>query len=82
MWESVGTRVMGMGSLISCMTRNIPYRIVLFMWNMIGCFMYAITCAFSVGNSSCRKISLLGIAHPVVGKYILGTGGTSGGEHI
>ena len=25
--ESVGTRVVGMRSLISCMTRNIPYRI-------------------------------------------------------
>ena len=44
MRESVGTRVIGKGSLISCMTYNIPYRIVLFMWNMIGCFMYAITC--------------------------------------
>ena len=29
---------MGMRSLISCMTRNIPYRIALFIWNVIGCF--------------------------------------------
>ena len=36
--ESVGTRVIGMRSLISCMTRNIPYRIVLFIWNVIGRF--------------------------------------------
>ena len=33
--ELVGTRVVGMRSLISCMTRNIPYRIALFIWNMI-----------------------------------------------
>ena len=37
-WESVGTRVVGMRSLISCMTRNIPYRIALFIWNVIGRF--------------------------------------------
>ena len=29
-------RVVGMRSLISCMTRNIPYRIALFIWNVIG----------------------------------------------
>ena len=46
MRELVVTRVMGMGSLISCMTCNISYRIVLFMWNMIGCFMYSITSTF------------------------------------
>ena len=33
--ESVGARIVGMKSLISCMTQNIPYRIVLFIWNMI-----------------------------------------------
>ena len=33
--ESVRTRVVGMRSLISCMTRNVPYRIALFIWNMI-----------------------------------------------
>ena len=43
--ESVGTQVEGMRGLISCMTCNIPYRIALFMWNMIGCFMYVIACA-------------------------------------
>ena len=36
--ESVKTRVMGMRSLISCMPHNIPYRIVLFIWNVIGRF--------------------------------------------
>ena len=36
--KSVGTRVVGMRSLISCMTRNIPYRIALFIWNVIGHF--------------------------------------------
>ena len=29
--ESVGTRVVGMRSLISCMAHNIPYRIALFI---------------------------------------------------
>ena len=29
---------MGMKSLISCMTRNIPYMIALFIWNVIGRF--------------------------------------------
>ena len=33
--ESVGTRVVGMRSRISCMTQYIPYRIALFIWNMI-----------------------------------------------
>ena len=33
--ESVGTWVVDMRSLISCMTRNIPYRITLFIWNMV-----------------------------------------------
>ena len=37
--ESVGIRVVGMRHLISCMTHNISYRITLFIWNMIGCFM-------------------------------------------
>ena len=36
--KSVGTRVVGIRSLISCMTRNIPYRIALFIWNVIGHF--------------------------------------------
>ena len=36
--ESIGTRVVGMRSLISCITRNIPYRIALFIWNVIGRF--------------------------------------------
>ena len=49
MRESVGTRVVGMRRLISCMTHNISYRIVLFIWNMTGCFMYAIACAFRRG---------------------------------
>ena len=49
MRESVGTRVVGMRSLISCMTRNIPYRFALFIWNMICCFMYGIACAFRRG---------------------------------
>ena len=44
--ESVGTRVVGMRLLISCMTHNIPYRTALFIWNIIGCFMYVIACAF------------------------------------
>ena len=47
--DSVGTRDMGMRSLISCMTRNIPYRIVLFIWNMVLCFMYVIACVFRQG---------------------------------
>ena len=29
---------MGIRSLISCMTRNVPYRIALFTWNVIGRF--------------------------------------------
>ena len=50
------TRVVGMRSLISCMTRNIPYKIVLFIRNIILFFMYVISCAFRrgiahVGNS-------------------------------
>ena len=49
MRESVETRVVGMRSLISCMTRNIPYKIALFIWNMISCFMYVIACAFRRG---------------------------------
>ena len=36
--ESVGTQVVGMRSLISCMTRNIPYRITLLIWNVIRRF--------------------------------------------
>ena len=36
--ELVKTRVVGMRGLISCMTRNIPYRITLFIWNVIGHF--------------------------------------------
>ena len=55
---------------------NIPYRVTSFMWNMTGCFMYVIACAFLVGSSPYRKTSLLGAAHSIVGKYILGTGGT------
>ena len=46
---------------------NIPYRITSIMWNMIVCSMYVIACAFYMGSSPCRKTSLLGIAHPVVG---------------
>ena len=42
--ESVGTRVVGMRSLMSCMTRNIPYRPlhVHFRWGvaLIGEFFY------------------------------------------
>ena len=34
MRESVGTQVVGMMRLISCMTHNIPYRIALFIWNI------------------------------------------------
>ena len=37
---------MGVRRLISCMTHNISYRIVLFIWNMTECFMYVIACAF------------------------------------
>ena len=33
--ELVKTRVVDMRSLISCMTWNIPYRITLFIWNMV-----------------------------------------------
>ena len=36
--ESVGTWVVSMRSLISCMTRIIPYRIALFIWNVIESF--------------------------------------------
>ena len=49
MRELFETWVVGMRSLISCMTRNIPYRIALFIWNMIRCFMYPIACAFRRG---------------------------------
>ena len=31
---------------ISCMTHDISYRVALFIWNMNGCFMYAIAGAF------------------------------------
>ena len=31
-----------------------------------------------MGSSPCRRIPLLGIAHPVVGKYFLGVGGSLG----
>ena len=65
MRESVKTRVMGMKSLISFMTRNIPCRIA---------FLYGIwydVCVplhvNLVGSSPCRRISLLGITHSVVG---------------
>ena len=34
MRESLGTRVVGMRCLISCMTHNIPYMIALFIWNI------------------------------------------------
>ena len=54
---------------------NIPCRITLFMWNVIRCFMYIIAYAFQVGGNPYRKISLLGVAHPVVDKYISGTRG-------
>ena len=47
------TRVVGMRSLISCMTRNIPYKIVLFIWNIILFFMYVIACAFRRGIAFC-----------------------------
>ena len=33
--ESVGSQVVSMSGCISCMTRNIPYRIALFIWNMV-----------------------------------------------
>ena len=33
--KSVGTRVVGIRSLISCMTQNIPYKITIFIRNMI-----------------------------------------------
>ena len=45
--ESVGTRVVSMRSLISCMTRNIPYRIALFIWNVIGRFHGYYVCILS-----------------------------------
>ena len=54
MRESVGTQVVGMRSLISCMTRNIPYRIALFIWKYDLIFLYAIVCAFR------RRIALVG----------------------
>ena len=33
-----------------------------------------------MGNNSCRKIQLLGIAHPIVGITISGAIGTTGDE--
>ena len=45
MRESVETRVVGMRSLISCMTRNISYRIAFFEWNVVR-YMYVIACTF------------------------------------
>ena len=33
-----------------------------------------------MGCNLCRKIQLLGIVHPVVGKYLSGTGGASDDE--
>ena len=47
--ESVGTRVVGMRSLISCMTRDIPYSIALFIWNVIGRF-HVFHCMCIVGG--------------------------------
>ena len=40
-----------MRNLISCMTHNIIYRIVLFIWNVIGRFHGCLTCAFRWGVS-------------------------------
>ena len=79
MRESIGTRVVGMRSLISCMTRNIPYRIALFIWNMIWCFMYAISCAFRRGVALVEKIfywALLTSSWDL----LLGTGGVQGDD--
>ena len=47
--ESIKTWVVGMRSLISCMTRNIPYRIALFIWNVIGCF-HGFHCMYILGG--------------------------------
>ena len=47
------------------MIRNIPYRIALFIWNVIG-FFHGCHCMFILGGEYCRRIFLLGIAHPVV----------------
>ena len=45
-------------------------------------FLCAIACAFQVGSSPCRRIQLLGIAHPVVGSPLSGTGSIQGdGAH-
>ena len=59
------------------MTRNIPYRVALFIWNVIGRFHGCHCMHFRWGSSPCRRIFLLGIAHPVVGlpfRYIGCTG--------
>ena len=64
MRESVETRVVGLRSLISCMTRNIPYRIALFMWNMIGCFMYVIAFAFRWGVAFIGKLLYWALVTP------------------
>ena len=44
---------MGMRSLISCMTRNIPYRIAFSELNVVR-YMYVIACAFR------REVALIG----------------------
>ena len=61
--ESVGTRVVVMRSLISCMRLNIPYRIGLFIWNVIGRFHVY----FRWGVDLIGEFFLLGIAHPLCG---------------
>ena len=58
------TRVMGMRSVISFMTRNIPCRIA-FLYGM----WYDVCVSLHVhlgGEYPCRRISLLSIAHLVV----------------
>ena len=47
--ESIEIRIVGMMSLISCMTRNIPCRIALFIRNVIEC-LYVCHCMCILGG--------------------------------
>ena len=56
---------MGMRSLISCMTRNIPYRIALFMWNMFGCLCMPLHVHFRWGVALVRKLLYWALLTPL-----------------
>ena len=80
MRESVGTRVIGMRSHISCMTCNIPYRTAFSVWNVIDLCM-SLHVHFSWGVALIGKF-LYWAFSPRRGKIFSGARGTPGGEHI